>query len=228
MVSKWRSATDPGFYYRLAIRPIYKSYPIYAPDREPPGYMDWLAQQEPELAFDASREHSDDEWIAAGEIVFDAPIGYGLTFKLSQVRDAGWYQHNHVPVTGDGLMPFSRYVVRTKGVVEVGSGACVMCHARVMPDGTLLKGAQGNFPADRVIAYKLRAQAQAAKDPPAFLDAIRLGHRLFFSMNWLHPDPMARINTMSIEDIAATYERIPAGASTRVTSACSRRRRFPI
>jgi len=46
--------------------------------------MDWLAQQEPELAFDASREDSDDEWIAAGEIVFDAPIGYGATFKLSQ------------------------------------------------------------------------------------------------------------------------------------------------
>jgi hypothetical protein len=218
LVNVERSARhiDPGFYDRLAIRPIYKSYPIYVPDREPPWYMDWLAQQEPELAFDASHERSDDEWVAAGEIVFDAPIGYGATFKLSQVRDAGWYQHNRVPVTGDGVMPFSRYVVRTKGVVEVGSGACVMCHARVMSDGTLLKGAQGNFPADRVIAYNLRLQAQAAKDPSAFLDAIRLGQRLFFSMNWLHPDPMARLNTMSIEDIAATYERIPAGASTRV------------
>ena len=86
LVNVERSARhiDPACYYRLAIRPIYKSYPIYAPDREPPGYMDWLAQQEPELAFDASREDSDDEWIAAGEIVFDAPIGYGATFKLSQ------------------------------------------------------------------------------------------------------------------------------------------------
>jgi hypothetical protein len=85
-----------------------------------------------------------------------------------------------------------------------------------MPDGSLLKGAQGNFPADRVIAFNLRTQAQAAKDPSAFLDAIRRGQRIFFSMEWLRPDPIARIDTMSLEDIAATYEHIPPGASTRV------------
>ena len=37
-----------SYYYRIWIRPIYKSYPIYAPDREPPGYLDWLNQQEPQ------------------------------------------------------------------------------------------------------------------------------------------------------------------------------------
>jgi len=26
----------PDYYYRLAVRPIYKSYPIYEPGREPP------------------------------------------------------------------------------------------------------------------------------------------------------------------------------------------------
>jgi hypothetical protein len=153
LVNADRSARhiDPDFYYRLAIRPIYKSYPIYAPANEPAGYIDWLARQEPEIAFDALQVHTEAEWIAAGEIVFDAPIGYGATLRLSQVRDSGWYERSRVPVTADGVLPFSRYVVRKKGVVEVGSGACVMCHARVMPDGTLLKGAQGNFPADRVI-----------------------------------------------------------------------------
>src|SRR5205814_885674 len=28
-------------YYRLKERPIYKSYPVYAPGKEPAGYYDW-------------------------------------------------------------------------------------------------------------------------------------------------------------------------------------------
>src|SRR6185503_5387268 len=116
----------------------------------------------------------------------------------------------------DGIMPFSRYVVRKKGVVEVGSGGCLMCHARVLPDGTLLKGAQGNFPVDRVIAYNLRQQAADAKNPAEFLDGIRLGQRLFFSMPWLRPDPVAGVAAMSIDDIAGVYAAIPPGVTTRV------------
>ncbi len=30
------------YYYRISVRPIYKSYPVYAPGHEPPSYMDWL------------------------------------------------------------------------------------------------------------------------------------------------------------------------------------------
>jgi hypothetical protein len=207
---------SPDFYYRIPIRPIFKSYPIYEPGREPQGYRAWLEQQEPEIAFDASRLQSDADWIRAGEAVFDAPVGYGATFRLSQVRDRAWYERNQVPVTRDGIMPFSRYVVRKKGTVEVGSGGCLMCHARVMPDGRLIKGAQGNFPADRVIAYNLRQQAADARNPTEFLGAIRLGQRTFFSMPWLRPDPVARIDSMSLEDIATAYDAIPTGVTTRV------------
>lgn len=207
---------SPDYYYRMAVRSIYKSYPIYEPGREPAGYFERLTRQEPELAFDPATLRTNADWIAAGDTVFAAPIGYGATFKLAQVRDRAWYERNQVPVTKDGVMPFSRYVIRKKGVVEVGSGSCLMCHARVMPDGTLLKGAQGNFPVDRVIAYSLRQQAAEAKDAAVFLDSIRLGQRIFFSMPWLRPDPMARIDTMSLEDIARVYDGIPAGVTTRV------------
>src|SRR5215471_17666683 len=61
------------YYYRISVRPMYKSYPIYAPDREPPGYLDWLKQQEPVIVWDenghAPRLNSAAEWIKAGEIV---------------------------------------------------------------------------------------------------------------------------------------------------------------
>src|SRR5271165_2847378 len=30
------------YYYKIPVRPIYKSYPVYAPGHEPAGYMEWL------------------------------------------------------------------------------------------------------------------------------------------------------------------------------------------
>src|SRR3974377_2159999 len=40
------------YYYKIPVRPIYKQYPVYAPGHEPPGYMDWLKQQEPHVIWD--------------------------------------------------------------------------------------------------------------------------------------------------------------------------------
>src|SRR5438552_9357153 len=91
-----------------------------------------------------------------------------------------------------------------------------MCHARVMPDGSFFKGAQGDFPVDRAIGYNLRRQAADAKEPEELLKQVRLGQRAFFATPWLKLDPAARIETMSLDEIAAAYESIPAGVSTRV------------
>jgi hypothetical protein len=205
-----------AYYDGIPVRPIYRSYPIYGPGREPAAYMDWLAAQVPEVIFDERGLVSDEDWVRAGELVFDAPIGYGATFRLSQVRDPAWYARHAIPVTREGVMPFSRYVIREPGRVEVGSGACLMCHARVMPDGSLLKGAQGNLPVDRILGENIRLRGAEAADPWAFLDAIRRGQRTFFSMPWRRPDPAARLETMTIDEIAAAYEAIPPGVTTRV------------
>jgi hypothetical protein len=35
-------------YYALNVRPIYRSYPVYAAGREPGGCIEWLKQMEPE------------------------------------------------------------------------------------------------------------------------------------------------------------------------------------
>src|SRR6185369_15340176 len=39
-------------YYRIPVRPIYKTYPKYQPDREPRGYQDRLKRQEPVVLWD--------------------------------------------------------------------------------------------------------------------------------------------------------------------------------
>jgi len=142
-----------AYYYALPERRVFKTYPVYHPDREPAGYMERLRAAQPELVFDASTLRTEADWIAAGQRVFELPIDVnGPILRPSQVRDAAWYARHRVPVAGDGTMPFARWVVREQGKVELGNVACAMCHTRVMPDGTVILGAQGNFPFDQVFA----------------------------------------------------------------------------
>ena len=42
------------YYYRIPVRPIYKSYPVYAPGHEPPRYLESLKQKAPAVLWDES------------------------------------------------------------------------------------------------------------------------------------------------------------------------------
>ena len=152
------------YYYRMTVRPIYKSYPIYAPGKEPPGYFEKLRELEPEIVFDHAKLKTEEDWIKAGELVFDAPITYDVQtigfVTPSEVRNPAWYQDVRALVTREGVMPYARYVITRKGAVQVGNLSCAMCHTRIMEDGSTVKGAQGDFPFDRAIAFRLRTDAQ--------------------------------------------------------------------
>src|SRR5499426_4310094 len=43
------------YYYRIPVRKIYKSYPVYAPGRAPGGYVESLKTLEAEIAFDVAK-----------------------------------------------------------------------------------------------------------------------------------------------------------------------------
>ena len=201
-----------GYYYGIPVRPIYKSYPIYAPDKEPAGYIDWLKQQAPEVVFDVARLKTKEDWIKAGELVFDAPIVYGSLFIPASdtlyVRDPAWYRITGTPVTKEGVMPFYRYVIREQGKIEIGVLSCGMCHTRVMADGSIIKGAQGNFPFDRAMANDYRTGVDD-------VNAARAGERTLYAAPWLKPDPHAIVAQMTQEEIAARHEAIPPGVAAR-------------
>ena len=86
-------------YYRIPPRVIYKSYPVYRPDREPAGYMDWLRRQEPEISFDPAQLKSRQDWIHAGALVFDAPTRIGeLRDGKRETTNSCHIAHDHRPV----------------------------------------------------------------------------------------------------------------------------------
>src|SRR4051794_5753450 len=200
-------------YYAIPTRTIYRTYPVYHPSRQPAGYMEWLKTREPEVVFDPAKLTTKQDWIAAGELVFNSPLSFGpVFFGSSDVQDPAFYEKTGMAVAKDGTIPFARWVIRKKGQVELGSMGCNTCHTRVMPDGSVVPGAQGNNPGDREGALMLRRAAAAS--PAEALKRARMFAKQF-EVPGLPDDPNIRAQTMSIEELIAAGEAIPPGVTAR-------------
>ncbi len=79
----------------------------------------------------------------------------------------------------------------------MGTVSCGMCHTRVMQDGTIIKGAQGNFPFDRA------AILNATQSLPP--ERVRLLQRSLFGAPWVKPDPQAGL------DQTPLWQKLPNG-----------------
>ena len=193
------------YYYRIPVRPIYRSYPVYAPDRAPVGYMESLRQKEPEIVFEVSRLRTPQDWSRAGEAVFDAATSYDEPFKLEDTLDSQWWSSVKPNLARDGTLGGLRYVIREKGKVELGSLSCANCHTRVLADGTIVKGGQGNFPFDRALAWR---------DQRGTEQTVRNLFLLLFTAQWV-PGRQERIAQMSVAELAAARWAIPPGVLAR-------------
>ncbi len=207
-----------SYYYRLPVRPIYRSYPLYAPGREPAGYMDWLKEQGPQIIWDDKGHRpplqTEADWIKAGEMVFNSPLIF--VPPLPPPAATEFYRTTGRPIAADGVDPFAVCVIREKGKVEVGFAACADCHTRVMPDGSILKGAQGNNPIDRGIPFGMNAGFAGAKDKEAFLQFTRASERAQFEVPWLKLSEQLDYEHVSLDEIAASHAPIPGGVFARV------------
>jgi hypothetical protein len=170
--------------------------------------MDWLRRQDPQVVFDSSKLRTDAEWIAAGKLVFEDPRG---NVPLEMFRDLRWYQQLNIPLTVEGVVPGWRYVVRKKGVVEAGAASCSACHSRVMSDGRLLNGAQGNFPTERDLAWDIRLRRNLA-DARKYTSGL-LGLKIATGrLSFLEKETAA----MDVDQIAGVRDAIPPGVVLRV------------
>lgn len=202
-------------YYKLRVRPIYRSYPVYVQGKEPPGYVESLKQLEPEVIFDSSELKTKGDWIQAGKIVFEADTLYRPAPSTSgglRIRP-GFDKF----VSKEGVMPgfaAGHYAIRKKGVVEMGSFSCSSCHTRLMPDGTFLEGAQGNKPDGVVTDFP-----PGRPPDPKFLEFLWIG----FGAPWIQaradfersmiamPHPEQYAGVLSREGTSITHPpRIPS------------------
>ena len=207
------------YYYRIPVRRIYRSYPVYHPEKEPAGYFADLLRRQPEVVWDDKDTRptleTETDWIAAGEVVFDAALIFSANSLLGPsaaselyVRDPKWFQQTDAPTTPEGILPYVRYVIREQGKVEVGTLSCAMCHTRILPDGSVIKGAQGNFPFSKAFAYEIR-------DPHIIEPAYRGMLRSLYTVPWLPTDPQEPLNGLPVDLVAAHFDAIPAGVIPR-------------
>jgi hypothetical protein len=198
------------YYYRIPVDRIPKTYPVYAPDREPPGYLAWLMAQEPQDAIDFSHLSSKDDWIRAGQLVFDAPFRAALHGPPGRPADE-WRRFAgsklYPRAATDGTYPWVRYWVAKKGDVRAFFTECGSCHTRVLDDGTVVPGAQGNLNEGYFHAVTVRESANAALWTPQRVRA--------YTAPWLKPDPADAYRLMTVDQAAEIEAAVSAGVRYR-------------
>ena len=190
------------YYYQLPERVAYKTYPFYMPGKEPKGYYEWLRKQEPEIIFNPTDLKTDSDWIKAGEIIYDLPLNSQVMDSafLALLPDLGkhWSKGGY-PTTPEGVLPFLSIVVREKGRIEMGLGSCGTCHTKVMPDGEVLKGGQGNFEARKFNTSLLRIEYKKLPDSVLRIRVKSIIDR-FFTAPWISHENQVRVQNMSVDE----------------------------
>ncbi len=125
-------------------------------------------------------------------------------------RDLEWYRELRIPVSKDGIMPFGRYLIRKKGVVEIAFDSCAMCHTRVLPDGSIIRGAQGNFPAGGSDGYLYRRAKQRHTAAPE--ESVRADYWKEYGAPWAVQPELGRTPIAELMGLAAS---IPPGVFAR-------------
>ena len=191
-------------YYAAPVDDL-RTYPVYHPSREPPGYREWLRKQGARPLIGPELPSTEAGWIEAGRSVFeqlDTPSSRTADPKaIAHFSDAAAFDKHrdaaHDVVSRDGVVLDYRWVVARDGTLQLGVSSCAGCHSRLMEDGTVLPGAPSNFdlsgsPAAAVMLGQITQ------------DARRNGGEGFYSefgVPWRADDPHAPFRSRSKEEI---------------------------
>ena len=213
----------PNFYseaeYYAAPVAEYRTYPVYHPDREPPGYMEWLRAQEPKPVLDMSEIKSDADWATLGKRVFDEldvpRFRTDDPRAINALRDRELLKDSPATLTADGQYLIYRWVVEARGRVKLSVTECAGCHVRVQPDGTLLRGAPRNLSGDRIAFPIMLAQGRPKSDDTGEPLSLSEWSYAQFGVPWLGDDIHQGFRTMTADQMNAVARSAISGTVAR-------------
>jgi hypothetical protein len=127
-----------------------RTYPVYHPDSEPPGYWQELQKKKPEPLVDVSTIRTREDWIAAGERAFFEGDSFWVRSSdpalIAQARDVRSFAG--VRTEPDGTLSGPRWVVTPDGVM-LSFKECGNCHAGLRRGPAAIGWPAGTGPAPR-------------------------------------------------------------------------------
>lgn len=196
-----------SYYDSLPEHVIYKTYPVYYREFEKPGYLDSLRSLEPEIAFDPAKLKTPEDWINAGELVFNWPVAY-TPIKDKESRAVAAESTGSIPA--DGVYHFNRYVLDKERGLMVGSLSCASCHTQVLRSGKIAAGAPGNV-------YNAAAFADAVRSGRIPFPALQEGAKHLSFAPWA-PSSLQSM-PMTADEFADNIQSAPNGVVDRQGSA---------
>jgi hypothetical protein len=207
----------PAEYYAVAGSNL-RTYPVYRPDKEPPGYWESLQHKHPEPLVDASQIHTQADWIAAGERAFrelDVPVTRSDDPALiATARDPKSFEK--IIGLADGTINEPRWVVTDRGVM-LSNLACATCHFSVTADrqihyATPIMVAPGVGPTTLTPVFAQLGQRLAKT---MFGDGgMDARFRRLFAVPWM-PDEVERLQRLAAQPNALSIFFSPHGVIPR-------------
>lgn len=125
-------------YYALPVDNL-KTYPVYLPDQEPPGYWEMLNRVGPQPLIEPEKLKTDADWVEAGRIAFEQLDHIHLRTRDPQLIAA--VRRGESFIVGPGGRAMNLRWVPTKDGVALSFPNCANCHTAVLPNGTVVPGA---------------------------------------------------------------------------------------
>ena len=188
-----------------------RTYPVYSPVDEPPGYWEELQKKKPEPLVDASKIRSRQDWISAGERAFSELDSFWTRTSdpalIAQARNPQNFEG--VLKWPDGRVGELRWVVTDQGVM-LSRRECGNCHRlTVGPDGT--PEITGGPPIGGRPAGILRLEAAGLGDPATMVRSIPrffVGDTLptamwrLFTVPWAPDERVERLRSMDAQGLS--------------------------
>jgi len=196
----------------------YRTYPVYDPDREPPGYWEALKRKKPEPIIDTSHIGPSFSWVSAGKILWeglDVPalrLYDSKSIALARSREYVRANRSRIVMRRDGTFAIYRWVITPKGIA-LGGTACSSCHTRDLDDGTILNGPGLARRTTDSLLDTMNAQVNRVLYPG---DTAQMALYRQFGVPWIRADIHESLKTMSGDEISALYAAQPPGAIDRV------------
>lgn len=202
-------------YYRVPADNL-RTYPVYHPGSEPPGYWEELQKKKPEPLVDAAKIRTREDWVSAGARAF-----LELDHFWSRTSDPAIIARARDPRSFEGVLKLPdgsavrpRWVVTPQGVM-LSSPACTGCHVSVRADGTVMFGGPGG-PRPRGTPLLIpQGTGVLAANAPAALQRFFVGDSLpmlawrQFTVPWAPDERIERWRTAPAQELGGLAANAP-------------------